>query len=54
MDVDIGNALSPVASPGVSREALEAVDEKVAVAHERIEGGRADDEQGYAALNLPE
>ena len=54
MDVDIGNALSTVASPGVSREALEALDEKVANAHERIEEGRADDEQGYAALNLPE
>ncbi|MHC3437632.1 glucose-6-phosphate isomerase [Natrialbaceae archaeon A-gly3] len=54
MDVDIGNALSSVASPGVSREALEALDEKVATAHERIEAGRAENEQGYDALNLPE
>ncbi len=54
MDVDIGNALSSVASPGVSREALEAIDGTVAAAHERIEAGRADDEQGYAALDLPE
>ncbi|WP_255190835.1 glucose-6-phosphate isomerase [Natronobeatus ordinarius] len=54
MDVDIGNALAEVASPGVSRDALERLDERVAVAHERIEAGRADDEQGYAALNLPD
>ena len=53
MDVDIGNALSSVASPGLSRDALEALDEQVAVAHERIEMGRANDEHGYAALNLP-
>ncbi|WP_255170514.1 glucose-6-phosphate isomerase [Natrononativus amylolyticus] len=54
MDVDIGNALASVASPGVSREALERLDERVATAHERIDAGRADDEHGYAALNLPE
>ncbi|MFC4247343.1 glucose-6-phosphate isomerase [Natribaculum luteum] len=54
MDVDIGNALSPVATPGVSRESLERLDERVASAHERIESGRADGEHGYAALNLPE
>ncbi len=54
MDVDIGNALSSVATPGVSRESLERLDERVASAHERIEAGRADDEHGYAALNLPE
>ncbi|MFC7213767.1 glucose-6-phosphate isomerase [Saliphagus sp. GCM10025334] len=54
MDVDIGNALASVASPGISRESLERLDERVATAHERIEAGRANDEHGYAALNLPE
>jgi len=54
MYVDIGNALSAVASPGVSRGALERLDDRVARAHERIERGRADDEHGYAALDLPE
>jgi len=54
MNVDIGNALAEVASPGVSRSALERLDERVASAHERIERGRADHEHGYAALNLPE
>jgi len=54
MRVDIGNALASVASPGVGREALSRLDDRVATAHERIEAGRADDEHGYAALNLPE
>ncbi|GAB3017363.1 glucose-6-phosphate isomerase [Natronobiforma cellulositropha] len=54
MDVDIGNALTDVASPGVSRDALERLDERVADAHERIETGRAEGEHGYAALDLPE
>ncbi|WP_323190878.1 glucose-6-phosphate isomerase [Halostella sp. PRR32] len=54
MYVDLGNALSSVASPGVSREALERLDDDVAAAHERIEAGRADADHGYAALNLPE
>ncbi|MCU4740647.1 glucose-6-phosphate isomerase [Natronoglomus mannanivorans] len=53
MDVDIGNALATVASPGISRDALERLDEDVARAHERIEAGRADAEHGYEALNLP-
>ncbi|KDE59117.1 glucose-6-phosphate isomerase [Halostagnicola sp. A56] len=54
MDVDIGNALASVASPGISREALERLDERVGQAHERIETGRENHEHGYAALNLPE
>ncbi|NKE36327.1 glucose-6-phosphate isomerase [Natronococcus sp. JC468] len=54
MDVDIGNALASVASPGVSRESLERLDEQVADAHERIEDGMADGEHGYEALNLPD
>ncbi|WP_226480804.1 glucose-6-phosphate isomerase [Natrinema amylolyticum] len=54
MNVDIGNALASVASPGVSRESLERLDEQVAAAHERIEAGMANGEHGYEALNLPE
>jgi glucose-6-phosphate isomerase len=54
MRVDIGNALGSVASPGVSREALERLDVDVAAAHERIERGRANHDHGYAALNLPD
>jgi len=52
MHVDLGNALST--TPGVSREALERLDDRVADAHERIEAGRANAEHGYAALNLPD
>ncbi len=54
MHVDIGNALASVASPGVSRAALERLDTQVADAHERIERGMADHEHGYEALNLPQ
>jgi glucose-6-phosphate isomerase len=54
MNVDIGGTLASVASPGISRAALERLDEDVAVAHDRIERGRQDGEHGYAALNLPE
>lgn len=54
MRVDLGNALASVANPGVSRDELESLDERVAAAHERIETGRERDEYGYASLNLPE
>ncbi|MDQ2049966.1 glucose-6-phosphate isomerase [Natronolimnohabitans sp. A-GB9] len=54
MNVDIGNALASVASPGVSRESLERLDDQVADAHERIETGMANAEHGYEALNLPQ
>ncbi|WP_162224449.1 glucose-6-phosphate isomerase [Halorussus amylolyticus] len=54
MHVDLGNALSEVADPGLARAELDDLDERVADAHERIERGRANDEHGYAALNLPE
>ncbi|RZV12422.1 glucose-6-phosphate isomerase [Natrinema hispanicum] len=54
MNVDIGNALASVASPGVSRESLERLDEQVAAAHERIEHGMENREHGYEALNLPQ
>jgi len=53
MHVDLGNGLASVASPGVSRESLERLDERVARAHERIERGRREREFGYAALDLP-
>jgi glucose-6-phosphate isomerase len=52
MRVDLGNVLD--ATPGVSREALERLDQRVADAHERIETGRAEREHGYASLALPE
>ncbi|PSQ44568.1 glucose-6-phosphate isomerase [Halobacteriales archaeon SW_7_68_16] len=54
MRVDIGNALATTASPGVARESLDRLDDRVARAHDRIERGRTDDEFGYAALDLPE
>ncbi|WP_158055667.1 glucose-6-phosphate isomerase [Halorussus halophilus] len=54
MRVDLGNALSEVADPGVSRAELDQLDQRVGDAHERIQQGREDDEHGYAALNLPE
>ncbi|WP_458209764.1 glucose-6-phosphate isomerase [Haladaptatus sp. NG-SE-30] len=53
MRVDLGNALDTVASSGVSRDALDRLDERVANAHERIEAGRENHEHGYEALNLP-
>ena len=54
MRVDIGNALASEADPGITRDALDALDERVADARDRIANGMADDEFGYAALNLPE
>lgn len=54
MQVDLGNALDSVATPGVSRESLERLDERVADAHERILEGIDEREHGYAALTLPE
>ncbi|RXK47402.1 glucose-6-phosphate isomerase [Halorientalis pallida] len=54
MQVDIGNALAAEAEPGVSRDALDRLDEDVARAHDRIATGREDGEFGYVALNLPE
>ncbi|ADB59648.1 Glucose-6-phosphate isomerase [Haloterrigena turkmenica DSM 5511] len=54
MNVDIGNALASVASPGASRDSLERLDEQVADAHERIVAGMENAEHGYEALNLPE
>lgn len=51
MYVDLGNAIET--TPGVSRDGLERLDERVGDAHERIREGRERDEHGYAALNLP-
>ncbi|PSQ39235.1 glucose-6-phosphate isomerase [Halobacteriales archaeon SW_5_70_135] len=53
MDVDIGPALSETASPGISREALDRLDERVTRAHERIERGRREEAFGYRSLSLP-
>ncbi|WP_331234899.1 glucose-6-phosphate isomerase [Natronorarus salvus] len=53
MKVDIGNALAAEATPGVPRDALDGLDERVATAHERIERGIEEREHGYAALALP-
>lgn len=54
MNVDIGNALDTVAQPGISRDALSRLDDRVALAHERIERGMRDEEFGYSALTLPQ
>jgi len=54
MYVDIGTALAPGADPGISEEELDALEERVAAAHERIAAGIRDDEFGYAALSLPD
>jgi glucose-6-phosphate isomerase len=53
MDIDIGNALSAEASPGVSADSLERLDDRVGRAHDRIEAGIGDREFGYASLALP-
>src|SRR6056297_2703031 len=52
MRVDLGNALET--TPGLTTETLDRLDDRVAAAHDRIAAGMADDEFGYAALNLPE
>ncbi|MDZ5809883.1 glucose-6-phosphate isomerase [Halorubrum sp. AD140] len=52
MNVDLGNALET--TPGLTHETLERLDDRVAVAHDRIADGMAADEFGYAALTLPE
>jgi glucose-6-phosphate isomerase len=52
MRADIANALG--GAPALTRDDLDALDQDVATAHERIAAGMADDEFGYASLNLPE
>jgi len=54
MHVDIGAALGEVAEPGVDEDELDALDERVATAHETIAAGRENGDFGYAALNLPD
>lgn len=54
MQIDIGNALASVAKPGISRSALDELDERVFEAHGRIETGIRDRQHGYTALGLPE
>jgi glucose-6-phosphate isomerase len=53
MHLDIGPALAAT-DPGIDEADLERLDDRVASAHERIAAGMADDEFGYASLNLPE
>ncbi|WP_153952535.1 glucose-6-phosphate isomerase [Halosegnis longus] len=54
MQLDIGNALDSVATPGVSTDALDRLDDAVADAHETIAAGMSNARFGYASLNLPE
>ena len=53
MNVDYGNALASEAVTGVSESSLEALDDRVARAHNRITTGIDDREFGYASLALP-
>ncbi|WP_436901012.1 glucose-6-phosphate isomerase [Halovenus halobia] len=50
MQIDIGNLL---AADALDRADLDDLDGAVESAHQRIDDGRADDEFGYASLNLP-
>lgn len=52
MNVELGYALSPPASPGISRESLERLDRHVGEAHQQIAAGVADGRDGYCALDL--
>ena len=54
MRVAIGSALAETTPLGVSRADLDRLDERVGVAADRIERGRAAADFGYAALDLPE
>lgn len=54
MELDIGNALATVADPGVDRETLDELNLAVEAAHQRIAAGIESNEQGYAALGLPD
>lgn len=52
MDVELGYALAPPATPGIARESLERLDRRVAEAHGRIEAGIARGGDGYCALDV--
>jgi glucose-6-phosphate isomerase len=51
MDVDLGPTLG--ADPGLSRDALEELDERVATVHRKVQSRREAGDFGYAALDLP-
>jgi len=53
MELDIGNALAAVATPGVTESELRALDDRVKTAHETIDDARSAGEFGYRALDLP-
>lgn len=52
MKVELGYALAPPATPGISRASLERLDRHVAAAHGRIERAVTAGEDGYRALDL--
>ena len=52
MYLDIGNVLNT--SPGITEQTLDRLDDRVAIAHDRIADGMEAEEHGYAALNLPQ
>ena len=52
MRIDIANALG--GDPALGREALEALDDRVADAHARIQDGMENEAFGYRSLNLPD
>lgn len=54
LEVDIGGALSEAAVPGVSREALTRLDDRVGTVHQQMLDKQADGAFGYQALSLPE
>jgi glucose-6-phosphate isomerase len=54
MKVDIGNALASVADPGISRDALSALDDRIGDELDEITRGIETDAFGYASLALPE
>lgn len=53
MQVDLGNSLAPIATPGVTRDSLDRLDTHVAAAHHRIQTHRNNHDYGYTALDLP-
>jgi glucose-6-phosphate isomerase len=53
MHLDLGNALAETADPGITRAALDDLDDRVADAHATIAAGIDDREFGYTSLGLP-
>ncbi len=54
MNVELGYALAPPASPGISRSSLDELDERVEAAHDRIQAGVETGADGYTSLDLYE